>query len=381
MSVVDRSDLDPERLWTAAVGGLAAVLVAGSLAFPTAVYDRFVWQYFWGPVQADAHAATCAVRAVGATGGTRYLTSADACAAATGVVAVPGYTLVSEVGYAVLLLLALGGVVLLLDRLAIGTDRRFFYALTPFVFFGGALRVVEDATDAGPGVESVLAYPLNVPVISPFIYVTVFVVTLAAVLAAVGARRRGLVDDYARPLAGLGVAVLLATLSVLVALGTGAAPRVSFHPQVFVAIVTVATAVAAATYLLVDRVAPEVNAGTGLAGAVVIWGHAIDGTANVIGLEWLVALGAGPNLVAKHPLNRLIVEGTASILPPGVEATIGSAWSFLLVKLAVATLVVWAFDDRTATDHPRYTVLLLVAVLAVGLGPGTRDMLRATLGV
>jgi uncharacterized membrane protein len=60
---------------------------------------------------------------------------------------------------------------------------------------------------------------------------------------------------------------------------------------------------------------------------------------------------------------------------------IGAAWSFLLVKLVVATIVVWAFDERIFEESPRYAVLLMVAVLAVGLGPGTRDMLRATLGV
>jgi len=379
MSVVDRSGLDPEQLWVAAVGTLAAVLIGGSLAFPRTVYDRFVWQYFWGPVEADAHAAQCAVRAAG--GGTQYLTSTDACAAAGGVVAYTGYTVVSEIGYVLVLLLALGGVVLLLRRLDIGTDRRFFYALTPFVFFGGALRVVEDATDAAPGAETLLAYPWNTLVISPIIYVTVFAITLVAVLGAVWAHRRGFVDDYARPLFGAGLAVLLATFAVLFALGLGVDPRVSFHPQVLVATLVVATGTAALTWVLVERFAPEVNRGTGFVGAVVVWGHAIDGAANMIGLEWLTALGAGPNLVAKHPANRLIVEWTASLLPAGIQSVIGAAWSFLLVKLVVATIVVWAFDERIFEESPRYAVLLMVAVLAVGLGPGTRDMLRATLGV
>jgi uncharacterized membrane protein len=101
----------------------------------------------------------------------------------------------------------------------------------------------------------------------------------------------------------------------------------------------------------------------------------------VVGLDWLTALGAGPNLVPKHPLNLFIVETTASILPASVEAAIGSAWSFLLVKLAVASLVLWAFDERAFEESPRFTVLLVLAVVAVGLGPGTRDLLRATLGV
>jgi uncharacterized membrane protein len=39
------------------------------------------------------------------------------------------------------------------------------------------------------------------------------------------------------------------------------------------------------------------------------------------------------------------------------------------------------FDEEIMEESPRFSVLLLVAILAVGLGPGTRDMLRATFGV
>jgi uncharacterized membrane protein len=51
------------------------------------------------------------------------------------------------------------------------------------------------------------------------------------------------------------------------------------------------------------------------------------------------------------------------------------------VKLAAATFLVWVFNDDLFEETPRYTILLLVAVVAVGLGPGTRDMLRATFGI
>jgi uncharacterized membrane protein len=43
--------------------------------------------------------------------------------------------------------------------------------------------------------------------------------------------------------------------------------------------------------------------------------------------------------------------------------------------------VVWVFDREIFEESPRYAYLLLIAILAVGLGPGTRDMLRATLGI
>jgi len=371
MSIASRVENDPERAWVAAALAVVLAVGGGSVAFPRAVYDGFVWQYFWGPVAADAHAAVCAVRSGGTTA---YLDSGEACTSAAGVVAYPGYTLVSEVGYVLLLLLALSGVVLLLRRLRLGSDRRLVVALLPLVFFGGALRVVEDATDTG----ELLTYPLNTLVISPVIYVTVFVVALAALLAAVALARRDVVGSHYRALAAAGTVVLLATLALLAAVAADDA----FYPQVFAVVLVVATGTAAAVLLLLRQFFPGALAGTGgTVAGVVLWSHAVDGAANVVALDWMPALGAGGNLVPKHPVNRFVVDLTGSLLPESVLAVTGDAWPFLLVKLVAAALVVAVFDERTFEESPRYAVLLLVAIVAVGLGPGTRDLLRATLGV
>ncbi|PSQ51105.1 hypothetical protein BRD12_03735, partial [Halobacteriales archaeon SW_12_67_38] len=62
-AIADR--VDPVRGWLAAAI-VAVVAVAGSaVAFPQQVYSEFLWQYFWGPIDADAHDAACAVRADG----------------------------------------------------------------------------------------------------------------------------------------------------------------------------------------------------------------------------------------------------------------------------------------------------------------------------
>ena len=377
-TVTDRVGADPERLWAGGVGVGLLGLVLGAIAFPEAVYDGFVWHYFWGPVQADANSAVCAIRP-GST--VEYIYDAGACANATEPVAYPGYTLVSEIGYMVTLLVALTGVVFLLRRLDLGTDRGFFYALLPFVFLGGALRVVEDANDAVPAGEALITYPLNTLLISPIIYFTVFGLTLGAVVAAVAAERAGVIERYARPLLGAGIAFLAVTLGYLASLRLSGAEGVEFYPQVLVVVLVGATAAALANWALVERIAPQVNAGTGLIGLVILWGHAVDGVANVVGLDWMTALGAGPNLVPKHPVNQFVVDVTAATLPASVLAVTGDTWPFLLVKLVAVTFVLWVFEEEIFEESPRYTMLLLVAVLAVGLGPGTRDMLRATFGV
>jgi len=375
-TVAERLGVEPVRIWIGSVLSLLAALIGGSLVFPRTVYDGFVWHYFWGPVQADAKAAVCAVRQGGTT---RYLYESAACSAAAEPVAYPGYTLVSEVGYVVVLLIALSGLVFLLQRLAVGSDRALFFSLLPFVFFGGALRVVEDVTDAAA--ESLITYPLNTLIISPVIYFTVFAVTLIALLGSVALEREQIVDSYTRPLVGAGSAVLAVTLAFLLWSAVAPDGPGTFYPQVLLVILLGATASAVGTWWLLERYVPEANAGTGRIGFVVIWGHAVDGVANVVGLDWMVALGAGPNLVPKHPVNRAIVDITASTLPASVLTFTGDTWPFLVVKLVAASLVVWLFDEQIFDESPQYTILLLIAILAVGLGPGTRDMLRATFGV
>ncbi|AXG11230.1 DUF63 family protein [Haloplanus rubicundus] len=375
-TVAERLDVEPLQLWTGSVLALLVALIGGSLLFPRTVYDGFVWHFFWGPVQADANSAFCAIREGGAT---RYLYESAACSAAPEPVAYPGYTLVSEVGYVVILLVALSGLVFLLRALDLGTDRELFFSLLPFVFFGGALRVVEDVTDAAA--DPLIDYPLNTLLISPVIYFTVFGVTLAAVVASVALARRNVVGDYTRPLLASGVVVLVATLLFLLWSAVAPDGPGTFYPQVIVVILAGSTISAAGTWWLIERFAPAVNAGTGRMGFVVIWGHAVDGVANIVGLDWMVALGAGPNLVPKHPVNRAIVEITGSTLPASVLAVTGDTWPFLVVKLVAATVVVWLFDAQIFDENPRYAILLMIAILAVGLGPGTRDMLRATFGV
>ncbi|WP_117595004.1 DUF63 family protein [Haloprofundus halophilus] len=378
-TVADRVEANPERTWLAAMAALLAALVGGSLLFPRIVYDGFLWHYFWGPVVADGEGATCAVRADGTT---TLLDSAAACQSATGFVAYPGYTLVSEAGYVVTLLLMLGGVVLLLRRLDIGTSRKLFYALFPFMLFGGALRVVEDAGIAAmrAGVEPAIPFPWSALIISPFIYFTVFFVTLAAVVATVTLSRRGVLDEFYRPLAAIGTVVLAVTLAYLGYLAA-TTEYVTFYPQVITVMLVATTVATAVTWWLVETYRPELNAGTAYIGLLLIWGHALDGVANVVGLDWMPALGAGPNLVPKHPVNQGIVDVTAAVLPASVLAVTGDAWPFLLVKLAAAVFIIWIFEPEIFEESPRYAMLLLIAALAVGLGPGTRDMLRATFGI
>ncbi|QGN06676.1 DUF63 family protein [Halorhabdus sp. CBA1104] len=374
---------NPGRAWLATFAVAVLAVAGGSLAFTKTVWDRFIWQYFWGPVYADAHNAACAIKAQGETTLVSWSNQAQCAIQGNAVVAEPGYTIVSEVGYMITAFFFVIGVFLLLRRLDLSLDRNMLYALVPFMLFGGALRVVEDATDEVPaGVDSFLSYPLNSLFISPVIYFTVFAIALTALLASVELADRDIVETTHKPLAAMGIGVLAVTTAYLGMLGL-TAEYVGFYPQVIVLTVGLASLFAYGLYVLADRFAPEINRGTGYAGLVVLWGQAIDGVANVLMADWIHAIGLPEALTysAKHPANAIIIDVTNTVLPPGVIDVIGTSWPFLLVKLAVPLGFVWLFTEEFVEESPRFSYLLLVAVTAVGLGPGTRDMVRAALAI
>jgi len=367
-----------ERLWTAGVGAILAVLVGGSILVPNLVYVRFIWQYFWGPVVADAKGAA----AIAWNGGdVLFFNSSGAAASAPGPIAYPGYTIVSEIGYAATLLIALAGVVFLLNRLDIEVDVGLIYPLFPFMLFGGALRVVEDAhnslLETGNGL---IAFPWNTLLISPIIYFTVFFVVLGTMVAAIKLRKGGYTETTDYPIAVAGGVFLGLSVLVLLVLSV-TTQEVEFHPSFTLLTLGGASLIAWGGWWLVREYLPAVASGTPVLGALILWAHSVDGLANVLGIDWGAELGLAYDLVPKHPVNRAVIDITTNLVPESITAVIGAAWGFLLLKIAAALVVTGLFDREMIEESPRFSTLLLIAVIAVGLGPGTRDMLRATFGV
>lgn len=382
MEIIDR--IGPIRAWLGTLVAGLLVFGGGSIVAPTAMWDRFVWRYFWGPVYADAHNAACAIKEGGETllGGSGFAQSCQLAVQRGAIVAEPGYTAVSEVGYMIVGLFFLIGIYLMLRELHLGQDRKLFFALVPFMLFGGVLRVLEDANDfifAQTG-DAPIGYPLNTLIISPLIYFTVFLVTFLALIGSVALSRRDVVDSYNRTLTAIGSVLLVVSFAALVVLAM-TNDAVDIYPQFLVLTILLASGLSYLIYWVTDRVVPEVNRGTRYIGLVVIWAHAIDGVANVLGSDWATQLGLPFSYVPKHPANAVIISITESIQPASLTAAIGASWPFLVVKLAVAWAIVWLFSEEFIDDSPRYAILLLIAITAVGLGPGTRDMVRATFGI
>ena len=389
MELLDRYGISPELAWVSAlVAGIVAIAGA-AVAFTERVYWGFVWQYFWGPVHADADGERCYVYRTDTgdrvgPGDELFEGCSTTAYESTVFVAEPGYTIVSTIGYILVLVFMLAGVYLLFRNVDFAPYRRFFYALVPFVLFGGTLRTVEDAfveaLDAG--VTPPLEFPASALLISPLIYFTVFGIAVAGLFAGKRLERRGLADSYTTPLAAFGVAILAVTFGYLLWLAV-TTEYVTLAPSILVVTLGLATVSTAVVYAATERFRPTVNAATGFVGFVVVWGHAVDGFANVLANDWTHVWDLGVSYGPKHPFNEFVMN-TTNAVQNGTEIAgvyVGEAWPFAVIKLLIPLAIVALFNDEFFEDTPRFAIFLLVAVLAIGLGPGTRDMLRFAFGI
>ncbi|MGM0449114.1 MAG: DUF63 family protein [Methanobacteriota archaeon] len=279
----------------------------------------------------------------------------------------PAGTTLPPAPYLLAVLLVAGAVAVALRRRPPAVTDRHVLALTPWVILGSAAHVLY-VIDALP--------PLVMPLAgSPTVYLTVGALAGASWLAADAADTdataaeatdaddgRGAESDPSesgvpRALAAVGTLALVPVVTVAVAAGVST-------DGAFWSIVSLAAAVpiAALVWTGLTRARPETRI-TGGVGALAVFGHALDGASTAVGTT---QLGFGE----RTPLSRLIleIEGLPSV------PVFGEGWLFVLVKLAVASAVVWLFTPYVR-DEPAEGYLLLGFIAAVGLGPAAHNLL------
>ena len=235
------------------------------------------------------------------------------------------------------------GLLLLRDHPAV--SERTVLAAAPWMVAGAALHAVHRTGGAGDAVE-------------PFLGVPAVYLSTAAVAGGVWWLADRTRPEAAGPLAGSGAVAGLLAIGWLV---SGADGLGLWWPLVGLGL---GLAVAAGAWLGLRAVAPEAATTTGTVGGLVLVAHSIDGVSTAIGFD---VLGFGE----RTPVSRLILEAAATL--PTAEL-LGAGWLFVVVKVAVATAVVWVFADFVRED-PTQAYLLLGGVAAVGLGPGVHNLL------
>ncbi|MGC9307741.1 MAG: DUF63 family protein [Thermoplasmatota archaeon] len=375
-----------------AAAGIAAGVAAGFILAPELVYDQFIWKYFVGPVVADAVGEPVSHH---------------------GVEAAAGYTLLSELVYGLLLLVAFYGMYRVFQRLDIKVDARFIAGATPFIILGATLRTLEDS--------GLFERPLTYLFISPVIYIQIGVYValglLVALLAGRTSRQRGrqifaaslavLVAGYAvlhlllgdwcietvspllmagfallayalyevlphhetSGLFSLGIFFLLPSLYLIGiwVLGNHWRSYEAVNLAIVPLVVVLASGITGLVYVASRWL--DWQPGVGVVNLSMLFGHMVDGWVSYLAV--VDPLGMGISYGEKHPLPLYLMENAGGIGYP-------------LAKLGIILAIIYGLDvylRDELTDRPMLTGLIKFFVLILGLSPGLRDLLRIVMGI
>jgi uncharacterized membrane protein len=226
--------------------------------------------------------------------------------------------------------------------------QRLVVAFTPWMAAGAAFHVLYQLEAVPDAIAPLFS--------APTVYVTTFLAA-GTVWGGLTLADRGVPPA----LATTGGVATLAGAALVVQTATA---RGTLAPALPVAALIASVVVAVVTYAILDRVRPTVTARTGTLGVVVVFGHALDGVSTAVGVD---LLGSGE----RSPVPAAIMEFAGSLPTASV---VGKGWLFVLVKLLIAAAVLVLFADFVEEDPAQGNAALGV-VAAVGLGPGTHNLL------
>jgi len=256
-----------------------------------------------------------------------------------------GYNPVNTLTWGILLGISLFGLLKLLEKLDVTIDQRFILVTVPYILVGSALRVMEDAEMFAP--------PLSYLFVTPLIYFVVFAGCVGVLLVLTWLHNAGRIGDISPTFGYIGVFWVLLCLFVLLwSQGTPFA----WAPFAVTGIATLLTAViySIARGLRIHLLLDKLN-------AFIIWAHLFDASSTFIGADYM-------GYVEKHVLSAFLtnLSGTALVMYP--------------LKIAVIVPALF-FIDSYLDEKDDLKNLTKLAILVLGLAPGTRNVLRMMLGV
>ncbi len=265
------------------------------------------------------------------------------------------YNVYNTAAYAILALAGAYAVFLAIKKLGVRvSSERFFWAVMPFVVFGAAMRVLEDAALLPRCVELFGVQNFPLPFTSPGIYLLVFLI-LALCFAASLFWKKGDVEK-ALEMSGKKGAILAGATLLFFFFGVGVKNWVYGAGPLAIAL----------SVFLVFKIAwkKSMKEEPDLFASAAFFSQAFDGVATFVGTTFA---GYGE----QHVVGNAVID------------FFGGSWAFFLLKIAFAFAVVWVakkeFSNGAKDREQRAFVLLLIAVM--GLAPGLRDILRIMAGV
>jgi len=250
------------------------------------------------------------------------------------------YNPVDTITWAVILGLAILGLVKLFRRRHVEIDERLVLSTLPYILAGSSLRVVEDARLVEP--------PWSYLLITPLIFFLVFLVTAGSLILT----RKLKGDQFHRSYAAIGFAWTLFNLILLSRLGLE-------NGWVIGAVFLLGSALTGGL-LLSRRALPALSFLDDRFNLMIVYAHMLDASSTFLGVDWF-------SYYEKHVVPTFLIDlaGTAAVMYP----------LKLIVLLPALSMIDRAIEDRSLRN------LTKLALITLGLAPALRNTLRLALGV
>jgi uncharacterized membrane protein len=321
------------------------LIIAGLIFAPSIFYDQWIWKYYWGPIVADA---------------------SDGVAFHNGIQAREGYTIVSEITYGIILIIALWAIYQLLKKLKITVDWRFALALMPYILFGPISRVLEDT--------NYFNEPVEYWFISPLIYLQIAVYAIFFLLLGYYLEKRFKNNFFTvNKTIFLGGLIFLIPSFYLIAiwiLGDRWSYTTGVRFDVFLIVLVLIFLIIGLVFLVSYIFRKKVNIAVykNPLNLAMIAGHLLDGITSYISIKDPFSMGLF--YAEKHPASNELLNIWGPLFP--------------IVKFLLIIIVIYVFDVMFKDELKNYFTLvnlLKIGILILGFSPGLRDLLRVTMGV
>jgi uncharacterized membrane protein len=251
-----------------------------------------------------------------------------------------GYNPVDTITWAVILGLAVLGLIRQLRRWDLLMDERLLLSTLPYILAGSSLRVIEDA--------DLIAAPWRYLLITPLIFFLVFLITASCLILS----RKIWGDRFHARYAAVGLLWTLINLAVLSTIGLK-------NAWVIAAVFLLGSGLAGGI-LFCGRRLPALAFLDDRFNQMIIYAHMLDASSTYFGVDWF-------GYYEKHVVPTFLIDLT------------GSAAIMFPLKLTIL-LPMLCMIDRSLQE-PSMRNLIKLTLITLGLAPAIRNTLRLALGV
>ena len=259
-----------------------------------------------------------------------------------------GYNIVNTLVYGIILGIAVLFIFRLLKKLGVEIDENFGKTLTPFIILGPTTRALVDAG----------TYPRNYWTISPGIWITVGLSTLILILVF----KKIFQKKWKKPFQILGYALVIINVILIIREGIS----LLIFSQIIFFFLLIYSLIYSFPKLNINETHPYFNKVSNAiqANLLLFAAHIYDASTTFVGIEF-------HGYWEQHVLAGYLIDklGTAAAMYP--------------LKLSFLIPVVLILEELNSKEEVDSSLINLVklAVFILGVGPGTRNLLRTAMGV